>query len=474
MVWQYAWSATAPVFAWKGHRDQLSALAQNDNTFKDLGLRHRRGCTARRRVDGSMKAMGVREQPTKLLLLTLALLCLLASRAARADGPRAFVTSVSGTAKFSTWLDSGGAIGLAGADAVCVARASAASLPNAANYRAWLDSSFGDAFCRLHGLLGIRTQNCNGQLGTASIRGPWMRIDGQPFAEESRALFDSSAVFEPLLFDEFGASIEGFFDKVWTGRSPTNHCENWTSEDPDAVWAIVGCGTAVGPDWADCAFSPCSQVRPLICIEAAEGPPLTLPSGSGSLAFVTSATGGGRLESWPLGGGAFGLGAGDQICRLLASSARLPAPSSYFALLSVPGLSAFDRITSNGPFVRPDGVAFAASKASLIGNDATLLSGLNVTENGDLVSSSSTQVWTGTEVDGSPSQFNCQSWTLGTNIDDGAFGRPFRTTYEWMLHGWRDCDSALHLYCFSNEYLILWDNFERGDTSRWSEVHSGD
>ena len=59
---------------------------------------------------------------------------------------RTFVTSVSGTDDLGSWPDAGAATGLAAGNAICRARATAAALPNANTYRAWLSSDTTDTY----------------------------------------------------------------------------------------------------------------------------------------------------------------------------------------------------------------------------------------------------------------------------------------------------------------------------------------
>src|SRR6188768_570424 len=97
--------------------------------------------------------------------------------AAHAVVRRMFVTSVSGTGDLGSWPAAGIATGLAAGDAICQARASAASLPNPSGYRAWLSDSTDDAYCRIHMLTGKLSANC-GQPTLPASAGPWRRTDG--------------------------------------------------------------------------------------------------------------------------------------------------------------------------------------------------------------------------------------------------------------------------------------------------------
>ena len=88
---------------------------------------------------------------------------------------RAFVTSVSGTGNLNSWPDAGGLFALAAGDAICRARATAAGLPNANTYRAWLSTATTDAYCHVQGRTGEKATGCS---GSPQPSGPWYRVDG--------------------------------------------------------------------------------------------------------------------------------------------------------------------------------------------------------------------------------------------------------------------------------------------------------
>ncbi len=115
--------------------------------------------------------------------------------------------------------------GLAGADDICNARATAAGLPG--TYTAWLSDSANDAKDRV-------TQ--------ATV--PYVRTDGQQVATDFASLLSCPGgvcLDAPIQFDEFGSLVVGpQFNAVWTGTNsdgssaaqivfPTGHCNNWTS-----------------------------------------------------------------------------------------------------------------------------------------------------------------------------------------------------------------------------------------------------
>ncbi|MGB5295352.1 MAG: hypothetical protein WBP34_10405, partial [Thermoanaerobaculia bacterium] len=58
-----------------------------------------------------------------------------------AQQPRvAFVTSVNGTADLGSWPEAGSALGASAGDEICRTLATAATLPNASSFVAWLST----------------------------------------------------------------------------------------------------------------------------------------------------------------------------------------------------------------------------------------------------------------------------------------------------------------------------------------------
>jgi len=94
------------------------------------------------------------------VVLVVALLLLLPGVAASQETLRVFVTSVTGNGDLSTWDNANALSGLAAADAVCRARADIAFLDNPTQFVAWMSDSSNDAYCRIHGLSGLRSANC--------------------------------------------------------------------------------------------------------------------------------------------------------------------------------------------------------------------------------------------------------------------------------------------------------------------------
>ncbi len=417
-----------------------------------------------------------RELSRLALPFALALATALAiSAPAEATKRRAFVTSTVGTGDLSTWAGSNNQDGLAGANAVCQARATAGGLPNAAQYRAWLSTSTTDAYCNARGQTGTKAQGCSG--GAAQPAGPWYQRDGvTPFTASLDALTGSDRViYSAVIFDEFGNAVPDLAaSTIWTGTRDSgtaiSTCSDWTTS---AAGTLGTFGRALGSAqiWTYWSSGACNGAYRLLCLEAGESeePPSAWP-GPSSLVFLTSAAGSGELGSWPRAGGQIGVEAGDAICRSLAADAGLPAPDSFVAWLSTAQDDALDRITSNGPFRRVDGVAVAASKAALA--SGALASSIHVDEVGRyLVGNGGGSAWTGTLAGGGlAAGLSCGDWVGGGNGRKGIAS--VARVGNWSDSSSDSCAGAGRLYCFSNQTTLFWDNFElTGDSRRWSASH---
>lgn len=409
----------------------------------------------------------------RLLVLIIGSAVWLASSAATAgDDPRVvFVTSITGTPDLGSWVDAGGATGLAAGDAICQGRAAAGGLSNPENFVAWLSGFGDDAYCRLHGLTGKKSDNC-GQGSLPESAGPWVRSDGFPFAPAiGELLAPTNAVFAPPWFDEFGQPTSLFAapltgtDVDGTVIDTDRTCDDWTSTEA-SPGPVVGSAAATSSQWTHSGGVSCSySFASLLCMERVPGPALPDFAQGGLLAFVTSAAGNGNLASWPeADAGSGGIEAGDSICRNLAIGAGLPNASSFKAFLSDTSTNAIDRFDSDGPWVRPDGVLVAADKADL--TDDTLFTAITVDESGSyLPASDFFHVWTGTNPDGSGSAGHCSDWTVGSNLAQGRFGRSTVANSLWMggnpSNPPTDCDASFALYCLSDlAPNIFSDRFE--------------
>jgi hypothetical protein len=404
-------------------------------------------------------------------------LLLLGAPPAEAVKRRAFATSVSGTGDLGSWPDAGAATGLAAGNAICRARATAAGLPNANTYRAWLSTESTDAYCHLRGQTGEKG-SCVGASPLAA--GPWYLVNGVTnfTGTLDELVSNDPRIYRPVHMDEFGNDLPEEIDDrtYWTGTGTDGkqfnngsfHCANWTS-GVDGSSASRGDALGTVATWTVGGFLPsCGDPMRLLCFEPGESDTATLRWSAGSPVFITSMSGTGNLSSWPAASGQTGLAAGDAICRSAATAAHLPAPASFVAWLSGGSTDARDRITSNGPFKRLDNYTVAGTKADLI--DGSLDTSIHVDENGHYLTGTP-DVATGTLGNGTASGSNCLEWTHGTSDEDHTGGRPnFAALPEWTeFSSSSSCGSGRRLYCISNRTVLFWDGFEAdGDTSRWS------
>lgn len=381
-----------------------------------------------------------------------------------------FVTSVTGTGDLSTWADAGGFSGLAAADNICRARALAAGLDNANLYVAWLSDSSDDAYCRIHGMSGTKASNCSGFPSLPSFAGPWARIDGHPFATDIfNALSFIGEVYVPALLTEFGVAAastlyftatddEGVYD-------PIGACDDWTSNP--VVIVRYGSALRTKDSWSGAGWLYCDQDRPLLCMLPGDGPALTPLYNQGALAFVSSSTGTGRLEDWPEAGGYLGLAAADNICLLRAMAAGLPHPEEFKAWLSTSTVNATDRFTFGGPWVRPDGVFVAQTKAELV--SGRLHAPINQGAFGEYRGNAG--VWTGSTGTGVGGGSYCNDWVSDNGGDAGSAGTA-NSVDQWSEYfGPESCSETRSLYCLSNvpsAIRIFFDSFETGDLTSWS------
>ncbi|GMU63764.1 MAG: hypothetical protein AMXMBFR36_00380 [Acidobacteriota bacterium] len=416
----------------------------------------------------------MRSKTLALLSVTVALATADPSTAARR---RAWVTSVTGTGNLASWPDAGGLGGLAAGDAICRARAAAAGLPNANAYRVWLSTASTDAYCHVQGLTGKRSTGCDG--GTPAPAGPWYRVNTTgvlPATESLDALVDEGVIYRSILYDEFRQPLhEDPPTRYWTGTRDdgsvhASNCTSWVVASAD-VSGVYGEVTTTAQVWSLGAAAACNQPQRLLCLEPGTSEPTGQKwTGAGSIVFLTSVRSTANLATWPQAGGEAGLAAGDAICRNLAAAAHLPAPDSFFAWLSADAVDAADRLTSDGPFWRIDGVAVASSKADLL--DLSNAGSIHQFETGAYKQGNGGgSAWTGTDGFGTATGEDCSGWTSAAIELLARRGEAEATLDDsWSSFNTTSCGNPLHLYCFSNAVVLFWDGFESGATSRWSEV----
>lgn len=418
------------------------------------------------------------------ILLGLAL-ALATSSAGEAVKRRAFVTSVTGTGDLSTWDDAEGQTGLAAGDAICRNRAAAAGLTEPTAFRAWLSNASADAYCHLRGQSGHRVPGCTGSAPAPA--GPWFTstvLSPLPVAESLDGLMSpTGAIYRPVLYDEFGAVVDPTTNpptEYWTGtdehgeNDSSYDCSDWTAD----VFGVptsgaTGDALSTADVWTAVLSQSCSSELRLLCLGTGESQATGQKwSAPGAVSFLTRAHGSGDLGSWPGAGSAVGVAAGDAICRASATVAHLPAPGSFVAWLSTATTDARDRLTSNGPFLRIDGVIVADNKADL--TNGTNDNSMHQFENGAyVVDEGGGYAWTGTLGDGTADGTDhCSGWTNGTTAVSGLFGAASSTRdFHWTDEGSPHCNADLHLYCFSNVITLFWDGFDlTHGTGRWSSV----
>ncbi len=372
-----------------------------------------------------------------------------------------FVSSIKGPGDLSQWDDSGDAAGIDAGDNICNQLASNAGLEG--EYRAWLSTSFVDAYCHLLDLNGFRVNSCDvGEESLPSVPGPWIRPDKKPLAENLAGLIQNGIVYQTGMVDE-NASVIPDITQVWTGTETngtgiswdlnnTTKCDDWnTSSDDSSAW--VGSTNRTLGNWTAFSSSTCGSERRLFCFQINQDGPLPDVKSKGKGAFVTSMQGNGNFSSWVPRTGLHGLEAADAVCKDSAARARLDNFEKYKAWISTNEINAIDRLKSNGPWVRVDGTLLAKDKQQLL-SESLLNTPLSVSEQGDYIWDA---VWTGTLArNGSVVEFaNCQDWTSDSTEDIGVFGLSitldeFWTTVDYYPSSGCNRDNN-HLYCFEDE-----------------------
>lgn len=155
---------------------------------------------------------------------------------------RFFVTSTS---------TNGNMGGLAGADAICAARALAGGLSG--TYKAWLSDSSVSAASRLnHSPVAYRL------------------VDGTMIANDWEDLTDGSLDAPPNV-DEFGHSTGSV--TIWTGTNgegaafAPHSCADWTSPSSDVIGVFGFSGYYDTPAWTLGYFDYCDALNRLYCLE---------------------------------------------------------------------------------------------------------------------------------------------------------------------------------------------------------------
>ena len=358
-----------------------------------------------------------------------------------------FVTSVKGSGNLSTWDDANGKTGIEAGDAICQARAQAAGLQG--TFVAWLSDEQNDAYCRVHGLSGKKSDNC-GQTSLPVNAGPWVRTDGFPFAPAALQLFEEGVVYSGLTTDEFSQTEQRWYftgtrtSGILTTYGNSSHsCENWTnsSDQNDAAGSV----SSFEGRWSSSTSQSCSGNSQLVCFETGPGPALPPFVRPGKKSFLTSIEGTGNLSTWTGADGKTGIEAGDAVCRNLARQAGLENADHFKAWLSNNTTNAGDGIQSDGPWVRLDGILIAENKDDLV--NGRLLTILKLTEKG--IYSNESYAWTGTPAIGIQIDKTCGNWKNADSESQGYISRIFDNTL-WRYNGYNECNSMHPLYCIED------------------------
>ena len=156
---------------------------------------------------------------------------------------------------------------------------------------------------------------------------------------------------------------------------------------------------------------------------------------AGNIVFTTSSSHDGALG---------GLAGADAICAQRASEAGLAG--TYIALLSTSTTNAIDRLDGSRGWQRVDGKPVIDLPSQLTGLRAWYPIALD--ESGNDVRVNTTQVWTGTNPDGTAASDTCSDWQT-VNGYAGSVGVDESGAANLTSTNFSDGCSALHrLYCF--------------------------
>ncbi len=330
---------------------------------------------------------------------------------------RVFVTST---------LQNGNLGGLAGADAICAARATAASLPG--TYVAWLSTS---------------TVNALDRLGSAK---GFVRVDGKPFANAPADIV-ANKIFNPLRIAEDGSDVSSSVVPgsstltVYTGTlgdgtvATGATCSDFTDTAGSARRGEVSGGPVT---WTARQNSNCTTTRRLYCFETDHsGADLVPAPMSGKIAFVST-------KIFAPGPG-IGIAGADTVCANNASSAGLTG--TFKALLATTSASAASRVALAPLYVRPDGIPIATGTTIAAGS--ALDSGMWQRADGTYVPATGDLVFTGAP---SPSatgtiSSTCSDWTATTSTTAVIGADTFADPSWWNLASNGTCTSTLAVYC---------------------------
>ncbi len=137
-----------------------------------------------------------------------------------------------------------------------------------------------------------------------------------------------------------------------------------------------------------------------------------------------------------------GLVGADRLCQSAAESVDLRG--TWIAWLSTDTVNAYDRVTSGGPWRDLTGQTVFANRSALM---TIPLRAIRTQENGERVSFSLENVWTGTATGGqADGDDNCDNWASSDILDWGSRG--ITNEESWTESSGNSCDAKARLYCF--------------------------
>lgn len=306
--------------------------------------------------------------------------------------------------------------GLAGADAICATRASAAGLPG--TYVAWLSTASVDAV---------------GRLGSA--RG-FIRPDGAPFADQP-ADIAANQIFNALHVDETGADVGSV--SVWTGTlkngtNDSNTCTGWTVDS--GASGRIGSSQGGPAIWTESVSSPsCVQSNRLYCFGIDKtATELTPTVTNGKVAFISNGTINPSTGT--------GIAGADSMC----NTEGMGLNGSFKALLASTTAPAISRFTPGNVYIRRDGTLIG-DYDTLAAGDA-LASGIWQRPTGAYLNSFADVVWTGAATPSTvgTAASTCNNFTSGSS-GTGIFGRGPLADSTWWNSATGACSVAHHVYC---------------------------
>jgi hypothetical protein len=242
------------------------------------------------------------------------------------------------------------------------------------------------------------------------------------------------------------------------GLASAAACGNFSASDPATS---EGDGGGVdASQLADGAGSVSDAFTPFADSSADGGAPGVDASSDTALVFVTSATFKGNFAA----NAGDALAMADQACQTAAKAgmrtSAVATHATFKAWLSQNAIiDAKNHVGLSGPLARtyvlpnnvhtvvfPAGFVFGSGAAG----GALPMSAINVDENGNAPTTTTTSVWTGTLPSGLSRELNydCQHWVTGDPAEFAATGDTNMPGSGWTNFQGLNCSMALHLYCF--------------------------